>query len=323
MESIGKNGILIRSLPWRRLIIPLILFFSGYIIFIIPTVTALTIDELLRLIWPNYISYGLAGVGAIWFYLEFVIGWYNSLRERRERRFSDVDDRLRGLEQVYEAEKILEALRDLKESQQVLDYDRLEGLVKESSRLKAEDRELRFKSFDKYFDSLSSILEKRAQTADEKASILLDKGTVYSRGGIFFFLITIIVWQVVFIFDDFKTQHIYGIASCSLLFIFIEFLSAWFLRQYRHYVDTSTYLLKVKSIFDRYMLVYLVISGAPGNEIKYASLADMLSDDIKWPESYLMKNPDLNFAKEALETITHFAKAVKSEAKNSSGKKSD
>jgi len=49
---------------------------------------------------------------------------------------------------------------------------------------------------------------------------------------------------------------------------------------------------------------------------KFSNLISMLSKDIKWPETYLMKNPDINFAKEALETMSHFAKTMKSEVKN-------
>ena len=286
---------LLRRLIPLRVIPPIILIAFGCALVVLYLYFDAAAEFLLEL-WP---------IPAIYLPLAIGVSWFILVADSSERLivkdFSDVDIRRRSRDQDPEIRRI----------------------INESSKSRIEDRKQRFKGFEEYFDSLSFRLEEQSQTADEKASILLDKGTAYSRNGVFFFLITIIVWQVVFIFDGFKTQHIYGIASCSLLFIFIEFLSAWFLRQYRHYVDTSTYLLKVKSIFDRYMLVYLVISGGSGNEIKYASLADMLSEDIKWPESYLMKNPDLNFAKEALETITHFAKTVKSEAKNSSSKKGD
>ncbi len=44
----------------------------------------------------------------------------------------------------------------------------------------------------------------------------------------------------------------------------------------------------------------------------------VLEEEIKWPESYLLKNGDVSFAKEVLETMTQFAKAMKSEAKSQS-----
>ncbi len=108
--------------------------------------------------------------------------------------------------------------------------------------------------------------------------------------------------------------------SCSLLFIFIEFLSAWFLKQYRHFVDTSTYHIKVKSIFDKYMMSYLAIKSLGDNnrsdETKYQAMLRVLEEEIKWPESYLLKKSEVSFAREAIETMSHFAKAIKSEAKN-------
>ncbi|WP_216152539.1 hypothetical protein [Polynucleobacter sp. JS-Safj-400b-B2] len=175
-----------------------------------------------------------------------------------------------------------------------------------------------------YFDVMRKILEQKAAIADEKASILLDKGTGYARNGILFFIFSIFAWQIVAQSTGFQTQHIYGIASCSLLFIFIEFLSAWFLKQYRQFVDTSTYLIKVKSIFDKYMLLYLAGKEAIdlGRDAKKStlSLIDMLKEDINWPDSYLTKNPDISFAKEALETMCLLARSMRAEAKSVAAK---
>jgi hypothetical protein len=108
------------------------------------------------------------------------------------------------------------------------------------------------------------------------------------------------------------------------LFIFIEFLSAWYLKQYRQFIDTSTYLIKVKSIFDKYMLVYWASREASelsqDKRKSVVQLIDLLRQEIKWPETYLTKNPELSFAKEALETMTLFVKSVKDEAKTVAAK---
>ena len=133
-------------------------------------------------------------------------------------------------------------------------------------------------------------------------------------------------WQLIAHIFGFHVQHIYGIVSCSILFVFIEFLSAWYLKQYRQFIDTSTYLIKVKSIFDRYMLVYWASREASelsqDKRKSVVQLIDLLRQDIKWPETYLTKNPELSFAKEALETMTLFVKNVKDEAKGSVAKTS-
>lgn len=170
-----------------------------------------------------------------------------------------------------------------------------------------------------YFLTIKDVLEEKASDAEEKASILLDKGTTYTIGGIIFFVISIIAWQVLSWIHGFKTEFIYGIASCSALFIFIEFLSAWFLKQYRHYVDTSTYLLKVKAIFDRYMLVYLAsntLSSTDEDDKQKQVLIEMLTKDITWPESYLLKREDLSFAKEAASSLSSLIKELRSKDDN-------
>lgn len=176
---------------------------------------------------------------------------------------------------------------------------------------------LRERNFEAYFSNLRDVLESKATVADQKASILLDKGVAYSRLGILVFVASIILWQFVAWSSGFKAQHIYGIVSCSLLFIFIEFLSAWFLKQYRHFVDTSTYLIKVKSIFDRYLLSYYVakefdlLDGEEKEGSQMAAVLALLRDDVKWPDDYMFKNADVNFARETLQSVSDLLKAAR------------
>ncbi|WP_034673268.1 hypothetical protein, partial [Acinetobacter sp. 272263] len=169
--------------------------------------------------------------------------------------------------------------------------------------------------FSEYFISVINYLEIKAIDSDKKASLLLDNGKRFSVVGIIFFILATIIWQFfITSVGEFKTQHIYGILSTSLVFIFIEFISAWYLRQYKSFSDTSTYLTKIKSIFDKYMLIYLV--SAEKGDKDFTILLEQLSSDIKWPETYLLKNADVSFAKDALETMTTMAQAFKNEVKN-------
>ncbi|MEI8616108.1 hypothetical protein P4S54_21595 [Shewanella sp. PP-He15 brown] len=238
---------------------------------------------------------------------------------RREERFVDVDDK-RSTESSDMQLRILKDIKSLKNQANSLTSEKIEELLLKASEKKAKEDSALFESFENYFNDIRSVLIEQAHTADKKASILLDKGTSYSRWGIMFFIVAIVAWQVLAWITGFKEQYIYGIISCSLLFVFIEFLSAWFLKQYRHFVDTSTYHIKVKSIFDKYMMSFLAIKTLGGDsenqESKYHAMLKILEDDIKWPETYLLKNGDVSFAKEALETMTYFAKAMKSEAKS-------
>ncbi|WP_413290492.1 hypothetical protein [Bdellovibrio sp. HCB337] len=236
----------------------------------------------------------------------------------RMDNFVDVDNKRE--EPGYFYKKILNELNELRHNPTRTDVEYLESLVKNMTVQRKQSDEHILENFENYFNEIRRVLTEQAHIADTKASILLDKGTSYSRNGIVFYIISIIGWQILALYTEFKEQHIFGIASCSLLFIFIEFLAAWFLKQYRHFVDTSTYLIKVKSIFDKYMLSYLTIkslSTSTSNEdSKYQAMLNILAEEIRWPESYLMKNADISFAKEAMETMTHFVRSMKKDAKS-------
>lgn len=185
-----------------------------------------------------------------------------------------------------------------------------------ASRVLVENDFSNSETFKKYFTHIINKLELKALDSDKKASVLLDNGKLYSTIGIIYFILATICWQTYLNNVDFKPHHIYGIISSTLVFIFIEFLSAWYLRQYKSFSDTSTYLTKIKSIFDKYMLIYLV--SLEMDNKNFNILLEQLSNEIKWPETYLLKNADVNFAKEALETMTTMAQAFKSEAQNKS-----
>ncbi|GFZ67516.1 hypothetical protein PSE10B_40380 [Pseudomonas amygdali pv. eriobotryae] len=99
-------------------------------------------------------------------------------------------------------------------------------------------------------------LEQHIDLSDKKASRLLDTGTMYLRRGIYFYVTSIFVWQFVAHVWGVDKSLIFGVVSCSLTFLVVEFLAAWFLKQYRNFNDSSMQFMKVKSIFDRYLLSY-------------------------------------------------------------------
>lgn len=215
---------------------------------------------------------------------------------RREERFTDVDRQLRSSDSLQ------------------VRIDRLEELLTEAGKevpapaAAVPEEPL---SFSGYFEALKSVLEAKADAADHKASILLDKGVSYSRWGIAFYILSIIAWQALALRYGFQTQFIYGIASCSLLFIFIEFLAAWFLQQYRHFVETSTYLMKVKSIFDRYMLTFLAHDDErmrSADSPAATALLAMLQADIKWPDAI---QPDGNMTREFMASLAELTQAAR------------
>jgi len=129
-------------------------------------------------------------------------------RARREERFIDVDEARAGDRTGFQ-EKILDEIKTLKAQSDNLSAENIEQLISQVSKKRSLDTKELYDSFESYFSEIKTVLVDQAHTADKKASILLDKGTAYSKGGITFFITTIIVWQVLSGFYGFKEQYIY------------------------------------------------------------------------------------------------------------------
>ena len=167
-------------------------------------------------------------------------------------------------------------------------------------------------TFESYYIGAVDRIVRKADVADEKASTLLTKGVRYSQFGILLYIVAIVSWQYVERFwstpksAELHAATILGVVSSSILFIFIEFLAAWFLKQYRHFVDTSTYLMKVKSTLDRYMLTYLLVKDRH-EDTRYAELLALLARDISWPDAV---SPDGSYASEAMQSLSAIVASV-------------
>lgn len=173
----------------RLLIISLMLYAGIGLVYV--GITKQDISPLIR-------EYGLAALGLLVTFAAIIMQ-LEEMRERREgldERVSSVDERRRSTLEVETLKSLRNELAHLKESQQV-DYGKIEDILSSSDKIRVHKREDQYKSFPNYFDGLREFLENKSADADEKASILLDKGTVYSRFGIVFFIIAIIGWQII------------------------------------------------------------------------------------------------------------------------------
>lgn len=163
--------------------------------------------------------------------------------------------------------------------------------------------EEKYKSFETYFNSMIVIFDREMERSNQKASILLNRGVWTSILGIVYYLVSIVSFQSLFSAKGFQSFHIYGIVSSTVLFIFIQFVGAWFLKQYRYFVDTSTYYFKLKTTIERYLLSYLALKENSTNKDEtLPKLLEFLMQDIKFPETYLIKQADVNLTKETIET---------------------
>lgn len=162
--------------------------------------------------------------------------------------------------------------------------------------------------FASYVETVISSLDDRINLSEKKASMLLDRGTGYLRGGIYFYVATIFLWQVAIYYTGFHAHVWIGIFSCSLTFLVVEFLAAWFLKQYRSYVDSSIAYLRVRSTFNRYLLSYHAINEFAGessaDDLARLQILKVLEEEVKWPEMKDVNSNDFNFMLESMSTFT-------------------
>ena len=149
--------------------------------------------------------------------------------------------------------------------------------------------------------------------AESKASKLLDKGTTYLRRGLYFYIGSIVVWQIWGHYVSFDGLVIAGMVSTSIAFIIVEFLAAWFLKQYRSFVDSSMAYMRVQSVFNRYLLLYFAArdfgDDEVGENLARSELLRVLSQEIKWPELKDINANDFNYMIEAMGSMhTSFEK---------------
>ncbi len=295
LKDINAERRLALSQVITPVIIPGIAFFFGGIFLLYISTRSDAKDFLLQFISSGNAIIAIFGISMIVAPVISITSLYKKRFENKPVEFIDIDKN--------------NNIRKIQKN----DYDNTLNTIKSFNIHLMEQK--KFDSFQEYFTDMRIFLDAQIDNADQKASLLLDNGKNYSNYGIYFYIFSVACWQIVMFFSGFQPQHLYGIACCSLIFIFIEFLSAWFLKQYRHYVDTSTHLIKIKSILERYFLAYLAIKESNDNSYSSAELIAMLKEDIKWPETYLTKTPDVSFAKECMETATQLIRSIKPETK--------
>ncbi|WP_236522348.1 hypothetical protein, partial [Pseudomonas syringae] len=159
-------------------------------------------------------------------------------------------------------------------------------------------------------------LEQHIDLSDKKASRLLDTGTMYLRRGIYFYVSSIFVWQLVAHIWGVDRSLIFGVVSCSLTFLVVEFLAAWFLKQYRNFNDSSMQFMRVKSTFDRYLLSYHTIAQFSGDQESAkaearALMLKVLEESVRWPELNALKSTDVNHMVQMFESVGSVLDRVK------------
>lgn len=162
-------------------------------------------------------------------------------------------------------------------------------------------------SFVEQMRAVIESLDYQIDYAEQKASNLLDIGRRFVRWGIWLYVLSIVVWQIYLWSVSFVINPgiIAGMVSCSLLFIIVEFLGAWYLKQYRHYGDSAFSYMKVRSSYNRYMLAYCAVVQFSGDDLPAAKddILKVLAEPEKWPDFKEVTSNDFNHMLQSVESL--------------------
>lgn len=163
----------------------------------------------------------------------------------------------------------------------------------------------------RYLSGLIRYLNAQMDQAEKKASVLLVTGKMYVRRGIYFYIATIFFWQIFAALKGGLSHFmILGVVSCSLTFLVIEFLAAWFLRQYKSYVDSALLYAKIKTHFDGLMLSYLSVREFDSSgEKSLEYMADILKQPVVWPAQ--LDKSDINHMSQMFDSIALVAEKAR------------
>ena len=166
-------------------------------------------------------------------------------------------------------------------------------------------------NYEGYFNSNIQAIIDTMSISGRRSNNLLVTGIVVILIGILVYLAMIFFWLDEFHTNGFQTYHIFGVVSTSLLFLFIEFLGAWFLKQHRRVSEEKLYLMKFKATIERTFQAYLLAKESnQENQLElHKTLLDLFKTDLNFPSSNEVEYS--SFAKEAMGTISNLTDSIK------------
>lgn len=216
-----------------------------------------------------------------------------------DNSFVELDKRARNEKTRYRASQFDALLATINESVKDVEGS---GKSKERSRTIAGGL-----SFMEQMRAVIESLDYQIDYAEQKASTLLDIGRRFVRWGIWLYVLSIVIWQVYLwsVSFVFNPGIISGMVSSSLLFLIVEFLGAWYLKQYRHYGDSAFSYMKVRSSYNRYMLAYCAVVQFSGNDLPAAKddILKVLAEPEKWPDFKEVTTNDFNYMLQSVESL--------------------
>lgn len=161
--------------------------------------------------------------------------------------------------------------------------------------------------FSVHMRTIIESLDHQIDYAEEKASRLLEVGRGFVRGGIWLYIFSIIVWQGYLYYINFQLSAgiVVGMVSTTAVFLIMEFLGSWYLKQYRHYGDSAFSYMKVRSSYNKYMLAYCVVVEFSENDPAKSQedILRVLAESEKWPELKEVNANDFNYMLQSVESM--------------------
>lgn len=171
--------------------------------------------------------------------------------------------------------------------------------------------------FEDYVSKVVYALDARINLSENKAKELLSSGKAYLFWGIACYAVAIVLWQIAEHIWGYSHFLLFGMISTSVTFVVVEFLAAWFLKQYRSYVDSSIVYLSVRSAFNRYLLTYYAVNQFGSNPEALKVMVDLLSEEIKWPAHKDVASNDFNYMMESMGTVVNLIDKLKGTVRGS------
>lgn len=161
--------------------------------------------------------------------------------------------------------------------------------------------------FVEHMRSIIESLDFQIDYAEEKASRLLEAGRSFVRNGIWLYVVNIVIWQAYLYYINFSLNAgvIVGMASSTVIFLIMEVLGSWYLKQYRHYGDSAFSYMKVRSSYNKYMLAYCAIVEFTTDDLSKAKedMLRVLAESEKWPDLKDVNSNDFNYMLQSVESM--------------------
>lgn len=165
--------------------------------------------------------------------------------------------------------------------------------------------------FEAYVNAIVKALDNRISLSEIKANSLLQQGKSLMKWGLGLYAITVAGWQVAAHYWGYSHTLVAGMVSCSLMFVVIEFMAAWLLKQYRSYIDSSMAYLQVRSVYNNYLLTYYAVNQLHALPENRDLVVKMLGEEIKWPVLSELNKNDFNYMVEAFSGFSSIVERLK------------